>query len=321
MSRNNPSKRDLSYGRQSLRKATKFVEGDYTGINPRQFYRSLKRSLEEIQQDGDFKYETVGNQETDLSIESEDVGEKTGRVKGRLAASSEPHPVGQGELEYKPYGPHGAGALVVGAIFAFFGLSGELLPILLGLILLIGGGYLYFKKETASFAVEREDVIRALMTGEVSERTIEDDDETRTDIFANMSVIYAGDSLLQVPVSRFDDMPWTLRRTLTTQVKKWYNQLVDEHDRVDIDEGFVSNLSAWANRSADSDRATVQALQGTLNDTFELRVRYTDLLEEQLPRGTRDELGEHQERLLDELEELSEEMDVYVEREGLKRVE
>jgi hypothetical protein len=312
---------NMNYSRQSLRKATKFVEGDYSGINPRQFFRSLKRSLEEIQEADDFKYTTHGTQESDLRIKSEQVGEKTGRVKGRLVAMSDPREVGVGQLEYRPYGPHGAAGLVIGSLVFLLGLASEVSLSIVGLLTLIGGGYLYFQKETGEFPVERQDVIRTLMTGEVSERTIDDGDESHTDIFANMSVIYAGDALLNVTTEGLADMQWTLRRALTTQVNKWYNELVeDEDDMVEIQEGFMAELSSWSNRDLNSDKATIQRRQKTINNNFDMRIQYTEIMMDQLPNEMKDELTDHQDRILDELESLSENMDIYVEREGLEKV-
>jgi len=90
------------YSRQDLRKATRFTDGDYRGINPREFYRRLKRRLEEIQTKNDFKYETIGTQDSDLDIISEEVGQKTGRLDGRLMAESDWGMLGTGKIEYKP---------------------------------------------------------------------------------------------------------------------------------------------------------------------------------------------------------------------------
>lgn len=310
----------LGYSRQALRRATKFVEGDYSGINPRQFYRSLKRSLEEIQEGGDFKYSTHGTQENDLEIKSEQVGDKTGRVKGRLMATSEAREVGRGQLEYKPYGPHGAATIVIGGLLFLMGLSGNGALAVLGLLSLIGGGYLYFKTDTGEFPVEREDIIRALMTGEVSERMIDAGEETRSDIFANMSVIYAGDALLNVSTSGIEEMDWTLRRAVVKQVNRWYNEVVDEDDRITIEDGFVSELSSWSNRSLESDRRTVVKRQNELHNDLEKRIDYTEIVMDQLPNHIQDELDRHQNSILNELEALSDDMEIYVEREGLQKV-
>ncbi|MFB6121494.1 MAG: hypothetical protein ABEJ68_10305 [Halobacteriaceae archaeon] len=313
------------YSRQDLRKATRFVEGDYKGINPREFYRRLKRSLEEIQSGNDFKYQTSGVQDEDLEIKSEEVGQKTGRVDGRLVAESDWELVGSGVLEYKPYGPHGALSIVLGLLLAGVGALGKQMPLAgLGVVLVLVGGYFYFQTDTESFPVVRRDVIRALMTGEVSERTIEDTDETRTDIFANMSVIYAGDTLVKVNTSRLDDLDWTFRRALVKQVKEWHDRIATSDssmpDKVfDPDEGFTDELSAWTDRDARAHRQSIETAQDRINRQFSSRLRYTDLLLDQLPGPVQNELDEQQDALREELEHLAEDMDVYVEREGLTR--
>ncbi|MFB6135070.1 MAG: hypothetical protein ABEJ55_08790, partial [Halanaeroarchaeum sp.] len=130
-----------TYSRQDLRKATRFVEGDYKGINPREFYRRLKRRLEEIQTANDFKYETRGDQRSDLRIISEEVGEKTGRVEGRLIAESDWELLGEGSIEYKPYGPHGALGIVLGLLIAIVGAVAKVMPAAaVGILLVLGGG-------------------------------------------------------------------------------------------------------------------------------------------------------------------------------------
>lgn len=315
------SKRDtgLSYTRQNLRKATKFVEGDYTGINPRHFYRTLKRSLEEIQSNNGFKYQTQGNQDQHLDISSEEVGSKTGTVDGRLMAESDWELIGNGTIEYKKYGPHGALGIVASSLFILVaGLQSAVLGAL-GILGLIGSGYLYFQTETGEFPVIRRDAIRALMTGEVSERTLEGAGESRTDIFANMSVIYAGDTFANVHTGELEDLDWTNRWALMNQVKKWHNRIANEEQQVDVSDGFVGYLKAWTDRSVNQHRSTIKSLQGRLNGHFDARTAYTDLLLKQLPTTVRDDLEAHQNELLDELEELAEDMEVYVDREGLKQ--
>ncbi|WP_336037376.1 hypothetical protein [Halobacterium yunchengense] len=310
-----------AYSRQDLRKATRFVEGDYRGINPREFYRRLKRSLEEIQTANDFKYETSGVQDRDLEIKSEQVGQKTGRVDGRLVAESDWEFIGNGALEYRPYGPHGALGIVLGLLVAVVGGLADEIPVAaVGIIALLAGGYYYFRTDVAGFPVVRKDAIRVLMTGEVSERTIEEQDERRTDIFANMSVIYAGDTFVNVYTGDFEELPWTFRKELVRQVKRWHNKIVVEEQRLDVDEGFFAHLSSWSNRDVRADRSDVDAIQRALNESFEVRLKYTDELLEQLPEDVQNELSEQQDALRGELEDLADDMDVYVEREGLEQM-
>ncbi|MXR19362.1 hypothetical protein [Halobacterium bonnevillei] len=308
------------YSRQDLRKSTRFVEGDYKGINPREFYRRLKRRLEEVQTANDFKYETRGVQDRDLQIKSEQVGEKTGRVDGRLAAESDWEFIGNGSLEYRPYGPHGALGILVGVLVTLAGgLSNEMAIAGVGILGVLVGGYYYFQTDTHGFPVVRKDAIRVLITGEVSERTIEDDDERRTDIFANMSVIYAGDTFVNVYSDNLDELPWTFREELLRQVKRWHNKIVVQDQRLEVNDGFLAHLSSWSNRSLEGDRQTLESIQQALNESFDVRLEYTDELLEQLPSDVQDELSEQQDALRGELEDLAEEMDVYVEREGLEQ--
>ncbi|SNZ05040.1 hypothetical protein SAMN06269185_0757 [Natronoarchaeum philippinense] len=307
------------YSRQDLRKATRFVEGDYKGINPREFYRRLKRRLEEFQVANDFKYQTFGDQRQDLNILSENVGEKTGRIEGRQIAESDWELIGNGSLEYKPYGPHGALAIIIGLLLAVVGgLSQDMRVAAVGIVAVLAGGYMYLNTETGSFPLVRRDVIRVLMTGEVSERTIEDADETRTDIFANMSVIYAGDTLVNVYTNDMDDMSWTLRFALMNQVKRWYNSIVAEDYRKNVDDGFFGHLGAWTSRSVRNHRQPIENLQADFKNSFELREAYTETLLDELSADMQAQIDDQHDEVRSELEELADEMDVYVDREGLE---
>ena len=310
------------FSRQDLRKATKFVEGDYSGINPRSFFRKLKRSIEEIQDQRGFKYTTQGTQEADLDIRSEEVGQKTGIVKGRLLAESDWLGVGNGELEFRPYGPHGAAGIIAGTVLLLTGLSGAgVLWTLLGISALGGGAYGYTRKERSTFPIIRQDMIRTLITGEVSERTTGQDGETRTDIFANMSVVFAGDAFVAVESGGLDELGWPFRREVVNQVKRWHNEIVTtEREELTIEDGFIWQLKGWTDRSVREHERVIQSAQATLirDAPFEYRLAYTELLEQELTPEMRDALQTHEQELMTELEELAEDVDVYVEREGLR---
>jgi len=310
------------FTRQDLRKATKFVEGDYSGINPRSFYRQLKRSLEEIQDQRGFKYQTEGTQDNDLDIKSENVGEKTGTVKGRLLAESEWLEVGDGELEFRPYGPHGAVGIILGIVFLLIGISGGgILWTLLGVLSFGGGIYGYTRKERETFPIIRQDMIRALITGEVSERTREGENGTRTDIFANMSVVFAGDAFVAVDTGGLEELNWTFRREVVSQVKRWHNQVVEsDREELTVEDGFIWQLKGWTNRGVQEHRGVIEGAQSVLirDAPFEYRVAYTKLLEEQLTPEMQEALRTHEVDLMEELEELAEDVDIYVEREGLQ---
>ena len=310
------------FGRQELRKATKFVEGDYSGINPRSFYRKLKRGIEEIQDARGFKYQTDGKQERDLDISSEEVGEKTGVVKGRMRATSDWIEVGNGALRYRPYGPHGALGIVLGLAIILVGLAGgEMAATAVGILVGLAGAYGYSQKEKQAFPIIRQDMIRVLMTGEVSERTTREDGQERTDIFANMSVVFAGDAFVAVDTSGLGELDWNFRRSLVTQVKKWHNEVVQsDREKLPIESGFMWQLKGWFDRDVSSHRGIIEGAQNALvrEAPFEYRMRYTELLEEQLTPQMKDTLEEHRDDLMSELEEIAEDIEIYVEREGLQ---
>lgn len=315
--------RELAFSRQDLREATKFVEGDYSGINPRSFYRKLKRSLEEIQESDDFKYDTEGDHRKNLKIDSEDVGQKTGIVEGRLRASSKKwSQVGEGVLEYRPYGPHGAIGIVIGICCLLIGLSGG--GAAWTMLAIISGGagiYGYLQKEKGEFPIIRKDMIRVLVSGEASERTRESEEETRTDIFANMSVVFAGDVFVAVNPGGLEELDWPLRRELVKQVRTWHNQVVEtEQEELTVEDGFLWELKGIVDRDADDHKEEIRDTQNRLvgNDEFSYRMEYGKLLEEQLPPEVQDKLKTHEVELMEELEHLAENVDVYVEREGLQ---
>lgn len=310
------------FSRQDLRKATKFVEGDYSGINPRTFYRKLKRGIEEIQDQRGFKYQVTGDQNRDLDIASEEVGQKTGVVDGRMRATSDWLQVGNGSLTYRPYGPHGALGIILGILLVVIGISGEQMALAaVGVIAAVAGGYGYSQKEREAFPIIRQDMIRTLMTGEVSERTTEDDNQTRTDIFANMSVVFAGDAFVAVDTGRLETLDWNFRRELVTQVKRWHNEVVaTETEELPIEEGFMWQLKGWFDRDVKTHRGVIEGAQNALvrEAPFQYRMRYTELLEGQLTPEMQDTLETHKANLMAELEEIAEDIDVYVEREGLQ---
>lgn len=310
------------FNRQDLRKATKFVEGDYGGINPRTFYRKLKRGIEEIQDERGFKYQVTGDQDRDLEIASEEVGQKTGVVKGRMRATSDWLEVGNGALSYRPYGPHGALAIVIGLVLVVAGLAGEQMAMAaVGVIAAVAGGYAYTQEDRDTFPIIRQDMIRTLMTGEVSERTTEEGNETRTDIFANMSVVFAGDAFVAVDTGRLEGLDPNFRRELVKQVKKWNNEVVQtESEELPIGGGFMWQLKGWLDRDVQTHRGVIEGVQNALvrDAPFQYRMQYTELLEEQLTPEMQDTLETHKENLMAELEEIAEDIDVYVEREGLQ---
>lgn len=304
----------LAYTRQSLRKSTKFTEGDYRGINPREFFRSLSRTLGEIQKGNDFKYTTYGGPNDSLSIESEDVGSKTGVVEGRLVANSDFENIGGGSIGYRRYGPHGAWLIIIGILTSIF---------LVGLILIPIGLYLYLKETRGRLPILRQDAIRVLMTGEVSERTIEEEDEERTDIFANISVIYAGDTFIKIDSAELRELDLAHRKKILNETKRIFNGIIEHEDQKrDFYSGmvgeFIGHLASVANLEVDIDIQEIGEMQSVMNGKFEYRIEYSESLLRFLPEGHENELEDHQDAVMEELEDLAQDMDIFVEREGLE---
>lgn len=307
------------FSRQDLRKSSKFVEGDYSGINPRQFYRRLKRELEEIQKDGDFKYTTKGDQSRNLSVSSEEVGSKTGTIEGRMEAESDWEHLGSANLDYRPYGHYGAGAIILGVITLVYGLANvEFLAV--GLAILGAGYYGYSQTERAEYDIVRQDQIRVLKTGEVSERTVDQDGETRTDMFANMSVVFAGDSFIAIETGSIDSHDSQFRRRLLQHVKELHNEVVDSpQEEVTVESGFTWHMNGLSSDSAQEHAEEIDRIQSRLlAGPFEYRVEYSDVLKTHLPPGVKDDVESREENLLVELQDLSDNLDIYVEREGLE---
>lgn len=310
------------FSRQDLRKATKFIEGDYRGINPRGFYRKLKRGIEEIQGEHGFKYQTTGTQEENLEINEEDVGRRTGTVTGRIQGTSDWEPLGHGELEYRPYGSFGAAGVVLGFLLLILGI-GSIEVGALGILLIAGGAYGYMQEETDKFPITRQDAIRVLINGEVSERTVNEDGEKRTDMFADMSVVFAVDAFIRVETAGLDDLDVGFRRELVQEVRRMYNEVNgDPKKQKEVESGFLWQLKGVADRDLTSHRREIDEFQnGLLHGTFEDRIRYTHLLEEQLTTEVKRELEAHEEDLMLEMENLAQNLDIYIEREGYEETD
>ena len=294
-------KENQKFSREDLRKTTKFKEGDYRGINPREFFRSLRRTIGEIQSDEDFKYvtkEVAGG----INISSEEVGDKTGHVEGRLVAESDEEEFDGAEIEYRRTG-HWSSWLT----FAGLGL------------------YWYFKKDRGKVPLKKRDEISVLVEGEATERTIEESKKERTDIFANLSVVYAGDTYMNVDTDELEELPLPLRTEIINEVSKIYNEIIEDEELEkdtynNIWEEFIAHLKSIPNNDPSEDKKEIARMQSTLNQKFEFRQAYSEKLMNLVPVTVQNELNKQQEEIMVELDELAEDMDVYVEREGLKNV-
>ncbi len=161
------------------------------------------------------------------------------------------------------------------------------------------------------------------MSGEVSERTIEEGAEEKTDIFANLNVIYAGDTFIKVDTGEFDEYRLAHRKRIVQFMKKTFNEVIEDEDlKKDIDSGiigsFIGHLKAAANNDVQGDVREIEEMQNVLNEKFEYRLEFSEILLKYLSSKDESDLKHYQDSIMMELEELSEDMDVYVEREGME---
>ena len=310
------------FTRQELREADTFVEGDYSGVNPRGFYRKLKRRLEEIQSDYGFKYSTQGHQDSDLSIDEETVGTKTGTITGRLKAYSDWEPLGFSTLTYRPYAGYGVISILLGVIF-LTQISGSLPIGILGLVLVGAGIYGYSQTERGEFPITERSEIRVLLTGEVSERKVTEDGVQKTNMHGDMSVVFAGETFVRVDTAQLRDAHWALRRELVEEVKRWNNDIArSPGNRVDVSSGILWQLRGVVDRSYQDHRNEIDSIQGRWwNAGFEERVAFNEKVKEQLSQESRQQLETHEENVIVELEDLAEDLDIFIEREGYDEVD
>ena len=305
----------LMFTRQDLRNSTNFLEGDYNGINPRKFYRSLKRSLEEIQSNGNFKYNTKGEDDVDLKITKEGVGDKTGQVVGRILATSTPEPVGVINVQYRVNSPW---IILAGSVLFIIGiLLLELLFLFVSLIIIFYGYSKFSEMSTFQFPVQSLDNIRILMSGEVSERTVKQNDECITDIFANMSVIYSVNSVLTLPSDKIMTLSNHKADMVIKTLKQWYH----ENNGMDLDhnEGFIHDImNAYSKPDPEYFRSLLNRIQYYVSSDIDLIIKYNEFLKSKIVDNTH--LNRGNDALMSELRKLSENVDIFVKREGLNKV-
>lgn len=163
------------FDRQDLRHGNAFSEFDYQNIDPRTYFRSLKRDIQEVTAGNSYKYAVQEPDGENPAVTPENVGSRAGRVQGRLVARTnwEKFAGGQTQEESSPIGAIIAG--VIGALLVIGGLAlrgtvqGAVIG--LGVIVLLVAGLLYYLnepnvKQNEYYFRKR---VRILMQGEVAE--------------------------------------------------------------------------------------------------------------------------------------------------------
>lgn len=197
----------------------------------------------------------------------------------RLVAVTDERPLEDGTIEYRPYGPHGSLALVVGFLF--------MLPtIFLSLGLSAVGYYYYTRTARGELPLLARDVVRA-------DVTVDDRDGSSGDV----TVTYTMDTFLGVDPERVGDLAWSNRLAVLNYLARWHDAIADGRVHRDVDDSIMGHLTAWANRDADGHVETVRSIQGTLERDAETRMEYADLLSKTLPDDAVADLESHREEL------------------------
>lgn len=252
------------------------VERDYDGVGPDDLRMAVERALE--------------SEATRLRPVTRD---SPYYRDGSTVATSDPSDVGNGTVEYKPYGPQAALAIVVGLIFA-------LPSIFVSLVVTFVGMYYYRKDARGELPVVRRDVIDVdVVVRNESEETV---------------VEYAGETALAVDADRLEDVDWPLRKEIVARVTDWHGRVVDGDPlRENFDDVFFGHLTMWRERDATTDVDEVESLQRELASTPASRREYANHLHEHLPDAAFE--GREQD-LLAYLEELADDVEARVSADG-----
>ena len=186
-----------SYQTQDLRDATHTVEFDYKGIDPRTYFRRLRRHIQRVQTQDGYKYRTYESADDPL-ISAEPVGSLSGRVSGRLIAQTQWKRFAgyRNEEETTPIGAIFTGLLATALILVGVSLDGsdQAAAIGLGVVLLVVAAFLYFNNEPDVTQQEYyyRKRARILIAGEVTEQS----QEPRARIKANDMTVLCGEELV-----------------------------------------------------------------------------------------------------------------------------
>lgn len=228
----------------------------YDGVDPGTLLARLEERFDASADNGADALESFTTER--LSLEGD------GR-EGLVVAVSERVPAETRPIEYRPYGPHGAMAIIVGLLFS-------LPSFFITLLLSLFGLYLYRKKDEAELPLARQTELRVVLTEHESNAE-------------GTTVTCAGDVFLTVDTDRLQTFDLAHRKAIVGEVTDWHSLLVDgePHYKNFDDVFFGKHIDAWWNRNAGADAGTVTDLEADLAERATWRGGYTDYLLESAP--------------------------------------
>lgn len=164
-----------------------FYETEVKWINPREFHRKAISDIE------DLGFKIIREQDEKLKVEQEEIGSSTGFIESRIRGVKKCD--GKGITEYFPYRNIGIGIIIFGIFLSLISIY-EIIMLLLGILMLAVGVLTFFYKTNGEFKVRLDQAIRVLSVGEATERTIKRKGADVTDLFAQLTVSFSGESII-----------------------------------------------------------------------------------------------------------------------------
>lgn len=152
-------------------------------------------------------------------------------------------------VRYKPYGPHGAMAVVIGLIAA-------LPTVFLSLLVSLIGYYFYRKERDGEMPIKRWHAIDVLLTG-----ANPSDDESNSEGSVTIAVTPA----VGVDTDRLEGISWARRKAIVGRVSRWAEQVLGTGPAKRNDEdAFFDHMTMWLKRNSEADVDAIDSDQTQL---------------------------------------------------------
>lgn len=254
--------RRLAFTREDVvgSEVTKRIELE--GVDAASVHRTLERRLAGTDRLASF--ETAVLEAT--STEGERPDGDPDRFEGRLSAVRG-RAAEDGTIEYRPYGPHGAMAMLLGAIFA--------LPSLFVTLALVVAGYAVYRIERpADVPLERVTTVDVHVS-ETSPGSADREPGSAGDGAATVRVVAAAEPGYAVDADRAGDLEWPHRKAILARVRDWSGRALSSDPELETGEdAFFAHLNMWRNRNAESDVAAIDDEQRRAFADRERRAAY-----------------------------------------------
>ncbi|MDJ1430717.1 hypothetical protein [Halostagnicola sp. A-GB9-2] len=261
----------LEYTRTVLEDAPTTRTSEYENADLEAVHRALEDRLENRAEAGKCETDEVSERAPPIGVRSELTGSETGdgrggTTEGRLSAIVDCAAYDSRSFRFKPRGPHGAIAIIVGLIVA-------LPTIFISLLLSLFGYYLYRSESEGEIPLRRWEAIDVLVIESASaEAGAEAADRSSSTVRATG----AAESFVGVDTDRLVELPWAHRKAVVMEVEEWSKRAIQDAPATRNDEDvFFDYLTMWLKRKAKTDVETVESLQAEIARDPAARRAYT----------------------------------------------